>query len=238
MVGFLLHMNSPAEKSDWRLMRQMFGTIAPRYDFVTHVFSYGMDRCWKQFAVQKASLSNGAMVLDLACGTGDFSQIILQSLPGARVVAVDLTEQMLDMTRSRCRAEVVCADAVALPFPDRLFDCVFVGYGLRNFPNLNSALREMHRVTRPGGLMVSLDFFLPANRLWRNLYLGYLYAQGAFWGLLLHGRPRVYTYIPDSLRSFISLEDFSSLLQRMGYAQVDARPYIFGGIGLHWGVRR
>ena len=73
MVGFLLHMNSPVEKSDGRLMRQMFGTIAPRYDFVTQVFSYGMDRRWKQFAVQKASLSTGAMVLDVACGTGDFS---------------------------------------------------------------------------------------------------------------------------------------------------------------------
>jgi len=238
MVGFLLHMNSPVEKRDWRLMRQMFGTIAPRYDFVTHVFSYGMDRRWKQFAVQKASLSNGAMVLDLACGTGDFSQIVLQSLPGARVVAVDLTEQMLDVARRRGRTKVVCADAVALPFVDGLFDCVFVGYGLRNFPHLTTALAEIHRVTRPGGLMVSLDFFLPAKRLWRKLYLGYLYAQGAFWGLLLHGRPRLYTYIPDSLRSFISLEDFSSLLRRMGYARVDARPYFFGGIGLHWGLRR
>jgi demethylmenaquinone methyltransferase/2-methoxy-6-polyprenyl-1,4-benzoquinol methylase len=86
--------------------------------------------------------------------------------------------------------------------------------------------------------MVSLDFFLPANRLWRKLYLGYLYAQGAFWGLLLHGRPRLYTYIPDSLRSFISIEDFSSLLRQMGFARVDARAYVFGGIGLHWAVRR
>ena len=89
-------MNSPAERLDWRLMRQMFRMIAPRYDFATRVFSYGMDRSWKQLGVQKASLPNGAMVLDLACGTGDFSQIVLQSLPGARVVAVDLTEQMLD----------------------------------------------------------------------------------------------------------------------------------------------
>jgi demethylmenaquinone methyltransferase/2-methoxy-6-polyprenyl-1,4-benzoquinol methylase len=230
-------MDTPAEKRDWRLMRRMFGAIAPRYDFVTQAFSFGMDRRWKQCAVRKASLSSGAVVLDLACGTGDFSQIVLQSLPGATVVAVDLTERMLGLARRRSRVKVLCADAVALPFPDRLFDCVFVGYGLRNFSNLDSALREIHRVTRPSGLMVSLDFFLPANRLWRRLYLGYLYAQGAFWGFLLHGRPRLYTYIPDSLRSFISIEDFSSLLRRMGYARVDAQPYIRGGIGLHWGVK-
>jgi ubiquinone/menaquinone biosynthesis C-methylase UbiE len=85
--------------------------------------------------------------------------------------------------------------------------------------------------------MVSLDFFLPANRLWRQLYLGYLYVQGAFWGALLHGRPRVYTYIPASLRSFISIEDFSSLLPRIGYSRVIACPYLFGGICLHWAVR-
>jgi demethylmenaquinone methyltransferase/2-methoxy-6-polyprenyl-1,4-benzoquinol methylase len=230
-------MNSPAERLDWRLMRQMFRIIAPRYDFATRVFSYGMDRSWKQLGVQKASLPNGAMVLDLACGTGDFSQIVLQSLPGARVVAVDLTEQMLDVARRRSRTEVVCGNAMALPFDDGLFDCVFVGYGLRNFPDLTTALGEIHRVTRPGGLMVSLDFFLPANRLLRTLYLGYLYTQGAFWGLLLHGHPRLYTYIPDSLRGFISVKDLSSLLRRTGYAQVDARPYIFGGIGLHWGVK-
>jgi len=230
-------MNSPAEKRDWRLMRQMFGAIAPRYNFVTRAFSYGMDRRWKQFAVERASLSNGARVLDLACGTGDFSQIVLQSLPGATVVAVDLTERMLELARRRCPANVLCADAVALPFPDNVFDCVFVGYGLRNFSNVESALREIHRVTRPSGRLVSLDFFLPAHRLWRKLYLGYLFVQGAFWGFLLHGRPRLYTYIPDSLRSFISIEDFSSLLRRMGYARVDTQPYICGGIGLHWGVK-
>ena len=231
-------MSLPPEKRDGRLMRRMFGAIAPRYGFVTRIFSYGMDRRWKRLAVEKAHLPNRAMVLDLACGTGDFSQLVLQSVTGAKAVAVDFTEPMLRAARSRCRAEVVLADAMALPFPNEVFDCVFVGYGLRNFPDLRAAMAEIHRVTRPGGLMVSLDFFLPANMLWRKLYLGYLYAQGAFWGLLLHGRARVYTYIPDSLGGFISVADFSSLLQSMGYARVEARSYIFGGIGLHWAVRR
>jgi demethylmenaquinone methyltransferase/2-methoxy-6-polyprenyl-1,4-benzoquinol methylase len=130
--------------------------------------------------------------------------------------------------------EAVCADACSLPFPDGSFDCVFVGYGLRNFANLDQALREIRRVTRPGGRFVSLDFFLPAHAVTRALFLAYLYAQGFFWGLVLHRRPRVYTYIPASLRSFVSIDELSTQLRKAGYAEVDCRRHILGGIGLHW----
>jgi len=218
-------------------MRRMFVAIASRYDFVTRVFSYGMDQRWKRAAVREAALPDGAIVLDLACGTGDFSRLVLESLPGAKVVAIDLAEKMLALARSRSRTRTVCADAMTLPFPDGIFDCVFVGYGLRNFPDLQAALREIHRVTRLGGRLVSLDFFLPGNKLWRKVYLRYLYAQGAFWGFLLHGRPRLYTYIPESLRGFMSITDYATLLGRVGYRLVQARQYIFEGIGLHWAVK-
>jgi demethylmenaquinone methyltransferase/2-methoxy-6-polyprenyl-1,4-benzoquinol methylase len=145
---------------------------------------------------------------------------------------------MLQVARARGLHNGVCGDATRLPFADQSFDCVFIGYGLRNFPSLESALHEIERVTRPGGLLVTLDFFLPANRLFRRLYLGYLYGQGALWGTLLHGRPRTYTYIPDSLRSFVSMDEFSAALGRRGYALIDTRAFLFGGIGLHWAVKR
>jgi demethylmenaquinone methyltransferase/2-methoxy-6-polyprenyl-1,4-benzoquinol methylase len=231
-------MKAPAEKQDLGLMRAMFGEIAPRYDFITRMFSFGMDARWKRLGVARADLADDAIVLDLASGTGDFSELILRQLPRARAVAVDLTEAMLRRARERGLTETACADATALPFADGAFDCVFVGYGLRNFPCLQSALREIVRVTHPGGTMVALDFFLPRNAVLRRVYLGYLYAQGAFWGLLLHGRARTYTYIPDSLRSFVSLEEFSAMVGRMGYERVDARSFIFGGIGLCWAVKR
>ncbi len=219
-------------------MREMFGRIAPRYDFVTHTFSYGMDRRWKRFGVAKAALPGNAVVLDLASGTGDFAHMVMQRLPNACAIGVDLTEAMLHVARARGLSNGVCADAARLPFADRSFDCVFIGYGLRNFPSLEAALCEIERVTRPGGLLVTLDFFLPANRIFRHLYLGYLYAQGALWGTLLHGHPRTYTYIPDSLQSFVSIDEFSAALGRTGYAILDTRAYIFGGIGLHWAVKR
>jgi len=230
-------MATPIEKQDSREMRAMFGAIAPRYDFVTRIFSYGMDLRWKRAGVQDVSLPEDAVVLDLAAGTGDFSALVLQRRPKARSIAVDLTEPMLRVARARGVPEAVCGDAGALPFPDASFDCVFVGYGLRNFPHLYGALREIERVTRPGGHIVSLDFFLPANPLFRRCYLAYLFAQGAFWGLLLHGRPRTYTYIPDSLRGFLSIDKFSAMLADLGYERIKARSFILGGIGLHSGVK-
>lgn len=230
-------MPIPVEKQDMRLMRAMFSTIAPRYDFITRIFSYGMDRRWKRRGVEMAALPERAVVLDLASGTGDFSRLVAERLPLARSVAVDLTERMLRLARRRGIGDAVCADATLLPFPEHTFDCVFIGYGLRNFPDLNAALGEIERVTRAGGLLVTLDFFLPANAVLRKLYIAYLYVQGAFWGLLLHGRPRIYTYIPDSLRSFISMQDFAERLNRFGYGSVRTHGFIFGGIGLHWAAK-
>jgi len=219
-------------------MRAMFGTVAPRYDLITRLFSYGMDAGWKRLGVEKARLPENALILDLACGTGDFSQLVTARIPGARAIATDITEGMLHLARERGVRQAVCGDAGKLPFADHSFDCVFVGYGLRNFPDLPLAVREIERVTRPGGLLVSLDFFKPRNRVLRQAYLAYLYAQGGLWGFLLHRRPRIYTYIPDSLRSFVSIDEFTGLLERSGYGAVDARRFILGGIGLHWAEKK
>jgi demethylmenaquinone methyltransferase / 2-methoxy-6-polyprenyl-1,4-benzoquinol methylase len=230
-------MNPPIERESPWLMRAMFHTVAPRYDFITRAFSYGMDSHWKRKAIDKFDLPSDARVLDLACGTGDFSFLIRGRYPASRPIAADITERMLGLVRTRGLDDAVCSDAFRLPFADNSFDAVFVGYGLRNFPDLKGSVEEIRRVTRPGGVLVSLDFFLPANPLLRFAYLAYLYAQGTFWGFVLHGSPRVYTYIPDSLRAFVSIGEFSELLHGTGYTRVHEQSYILGGIGLHWAAK-
>ncbi len=214
-------------------MRRLFGVVAPRYDFITRVFSYGMDGTWKRRAVQMAGISGQAVVLDLACGTGDFSKLVRAQHPHAVTVACDLTESMLCVARSSGVTNPVCGDAARLPFADDSFDRVFVGYGLRNFPELTNALSELYRVMRPGGVLLTLDFFVPRNRVLRKLFLGYLYAQGAFWGALLHRETRIYTYIPDSLRSFVTAQDFSVALNNLKFHAVGERSFLLGGIALH-----
>jgi len=216
-------------------MRDLFTTIAPKYDFITRAFSFGMDRGWKRRAVASAQLPTGARILDLACGTGDFAKLITERCPSARIVGADLTELMLRRAKI---PDCACADAALLPFQNRSFDAVFVGYGLRNFPRLEGALEEVLRVLKPGGVLVSLDFFLPKRTSLRNLYLVYLYAQGACWGIILHGRARVYTYIPDSLGTFLTAGEFSSLLENMAFTRVRMRQYLLGGIAVHWAKKR
>jgi len=218
-------------------MREMFTTISPRYDLFTRTFSFGMDGPWKRAAFVEARLPAGALVLDLASGTGDFTRLIEGRVPGARSVAVDLTHLMLSRARRQGVVRAVCGDAMRLPFRDGEFDAVFVGYGMRNFPRLGEALQEIHRVLKPGGCLVSLDFFLPKNSLWREVFVGYLWVAGGVFGQLLHGKPSIYTYISKSLRDFMTMEEHQAELRNAGFRLQAARRFLFGGIGLHWAVR-
>src|SRR6204780_2370621 len=129
-------MEAPEERQGPRLMRQVVYTIAPCYDFISRVFSFGLDRRWKRLSVTRGALPENASVLDLACGTGDISQLVIERLPGATVIAADITELMLRLARARGLKNAVCSDAACLPFAGNSFDCVFIGYGLRNFPEI------------------------------------------------------------------------------------------------------
>ncbi|MEO8523057.1 MAG: ubiquinone/menaquinone biosynthesis methyltransferase, partial [Acidobacteriota bacterium] len=185
--------------------RRLFATIADRYDLITVLLSYGQDRRWKRQLADLAGPVQGRRVLDLACGTGDIAFAL--SARGAAVTGLDLTHRMLQIARARGAtagrsAQFVTGDMLALPFADAGFDMVTIGYGLRNVPELRPAIREIRRVLRPGGVMLSLDFDRPANPVLRTIYLGYLTIAGSLVGLLLHRDPDTYRYIPESIRRY------------------------------------
>jgi len=217
----------PPEQQSIEAMREMFSRIAPRYALVTRLLSFGCDRRWKERAVQSVSFEAGDCMLDLACGTGDFSHLALARCPRVQVTSADVTPEMI----AACRAaglDSVCAAAEDLPFRDASFTHVFVGYGVRNFADKHRSLQEIRRVLRPGGTLVVLDMFKPRQKAIRMLFRAYLLLYGGLLGLIFHAKPRTYTYIADSVRSFYTCDDFASLLASHGFAVTERRAFAPG----------
>ena len=218
-----------------RYVRQLFATIADRYDFITGFLSYGQDRRWKRRLIQLASLQASDRVLDLACGTGD---IIFAAAPHVqRAVGLDVTHRMLQLAKRRNPAEAglyfVTGDMLALPFADQSFTVVTVGYGLRNVPDLQRSLREIRRVIAPHGRLLSLDFNRPSNPFLRSAYLLYLTIVGSALGYVLHRDPNTYRYIPESIRTYPGAEGVARMVEDVGFMDVRVVRVLGGLLAIH-----
>jgi demethylmenaquinone methyltransferase/2-methoxy-6-polyprenyl-1,4-benzoquinol methylase len=233
-VGLRSTIATPAGKR--RYVRGLFATIADRYDFITVALSYGRDRRWKERLMSLATITSDDDVLDLACGTGD---ILYAAARNARFAAgLDLTFRMLQLAAakpSHPRAPLVAGDMLALPFVASRFTVVTIGYGLRNVPDLAQAIDEIHRVLAPGGRVLSLDFNRPAHPVVRAAYLAYLTIVGSTLGLLLHGDPDTYRYIPESIRNYPGAEGVARLLERRGFTDVNVFSLFGGLMAIHRG---
>jgi demethylmenaquinone methyltransferase/2-methoxy-6-polyprenyl-1,4-benzoquinol methylase len=220
-----------------RYVRQLFATIADRYDFITVLLSYGRDRHWKRRLVSLAAPAAGSRALDLATGTGD---IAFELQARSRVVGIDVTRRMIELANRKAsdrggpRAPVfLVADMLALPFKSESFDLVTTGYGLRNVTDLSRAVDEMFRVLKPGGQALSLDFNRPDNRLVRAVYLLYLAFVGSAAGWLLHRDPDTYRYIPASIRQYPGAAAVVDLMKARGFEPVRYHPILQGLMAMH-----
>jgi len=225
-----------------RYVRRLFATIADRYDFITGFLSYGQDRRWKRRLIQLARLQPSDRVLDLACGTGD---IVFAAAPRvARAVGLDVTHRMLQLAQGRITghggtetrrtiSSFVTGDMLALPFPDRSFTVVTIGYGLRNVPDLQQSLREIRRVLAPQGRVLSLDFNRPTNPIVRSAYLAYLTIVGSALGYVLHRDPDTYRYIPESIRNYPGVAGVARLMEQMGFVNVRVVRVLGGLMAIH-----
>lgn len=227
--------DSPTAKR--RHNRRLFGTIARRYDLITRVLSFGRDQAWKRRVIRLA-VTPGARVLDLACGTGDLA--LEADAAGGRVVGLDLTEPMIALARKKPGADRVrwlVGDMGALPLADATFDAITTGYGLRNVPDLPAALREMHRVLTPGGVICALDFNRPRSTIVRAVYLAYLDVVGGTLGWLLHRDPETYRYIPASIRRYPGAHGVANLMRAAGFTDVRALRVLGGFMAIHVGKK-
>jgi ubiquinone/menaquinone biosynthesis methyltransferase len=226
--------NTPETKRSY--VRRLFSVIAPRYDLITVLLSFGQDRRWKRDVVAMADVGAGTKVLDLACGTGDIA--FGAASKGARVTGLDITERMLDIASrkpetSRHGVRFVTGDMTLLPFVESVFDVVTTGYGLRNVPQLPAALSEIHRVLAPGGVLLSLDFNRPDNPIVRAVYLSYLTIVGSVLGLVLHRDPDTYRYIPESIRRYPGAAGVCALAKQAGFRSCTYRRVLGGLMAVH-----
>ncbi len=209
-------------------VRELFAAIARRYDLLNDIMSAGMHRRWKRRLVELAG--DPRDVLDLCCGTGDLALRF-----HTRVVGVDFTEQMLRVAQTRATKLWVRADALRLPFRDNSFDVVSVGYGLRNLADVEAGLREILRVLRPGGRLLSLDFGKPENPLLRSLYFGYLRTVLPWLGRLYCGDPDTHGYILVSLQNYGAQRGIRQLMERCGYRDCGLEEFVGGTMAINFG---
>jgi demethylmenaquinone methyltransferase / 2-methoxy-6-polyprenyl-1,4-benzoquinol methylase len=231
------HLADPAIKQ--RFVTPMFDLVAPRYDEFTRAFSFGMDRRWKRVLVSELAsrTAPGARVLDLACGTGDLAFAVAAAVPGSRVTGVDASARMIELARGRARGapglEFVEGDMAHLDLPDSSMDAITAGYAFRNAPDHRVALAEAGRVLRPGGVLITLDFFRPRSAFWRFLFLAYLRVAGNAVGWWWHREPVAYGYIASSIDAFVNWQRFSADLMTAGFDVQSVRPWLLGGVSVH-----
>ena len=231
------HLADPAIKQQF--VTPMFDLVAPRYDAFTRRFSFGMDRRWKRTLIAHvvARLRAGARVVDLGCGTGDLALAVAAAMPTARVTGVDASPRMIALARPRAIGVPALSfdegDMTGLALPDRSVDAITAGYAFRNAPDHRAALREAARVLRPGGVLVTLDFYRPESGLWRSLLLGYLRAAGNAVGWWWHREPVAFGYIAPSIDAFVSWQLFSRDLSAAGFEVRTVQRYILGGVAIH-----
>ena len=229
-----------AERAE--LVKALFARIAPHYDLINDLQSFGLHRYWKQCLVRLGSPEVGAQVLDVCCGTGDLSLAFARS--GASVIGLDFSGEMLRIAgRRKCtiqkgRLNLVRADGLRLPFSDHTFDLVTVGYGLRNLSNWEMGLEEMCRVAKPGGRLLVLDFGKPDNALWRRLYFSYLQFFVPWLGRVFCGDANAYSYILESLQHYPAQRGVAEKMHQMGLTHAQVINFLGGVMSINYGERR
>jgi demethylmenaquinone methyltransferase/2-methoxy-6-polyprenyl-1,4-benzoquinol methylase len=216
-------------------VNDLFATIARRYDLINDLQSFGLHRRWKRRVVELAAVTPGARALDLCCGTGDLALALARR--GADATGLDFSAPMLEIAGRRKRGPnpvFIQGDALQIPFPDRSFDIVTMGYGLRNLAGWEAGLAEMQRVAKPGGRIIILEFGKPANALWRSLYFTHLSCAVPLTGWLFCGNARAYAYILESLRHYPAQAAVADKMRELKLARVRVINFLGGAMAINY----
>lgn len=225
-------------------VNDLFAAIAGRYDLLNDLQSFGLHRRWKGRVVELAAVEAGNHALDVCCGTGDIAFALAQR--GAKVIGLDFSGAMLEIAEKRSRKcpkfqtsnlKFIQGDAQQIPFPDRSFDVVTVGYGLRNLASWEAGLAEMCRVARPGGRLVVLDFGRPSNAIWRAVYFMHLKISVPLLGWFVCGNAQAYAYILESLKHYPAQEGVVEKMRELKLSAVRVVNLLGGAMAINYGEK-
>lgn len=216
-------------------IQQMFGAIAPRYDFLNRLLSFGIDRRWRKKAVRLLKYKDGSRILDVATGTGDVALEIARSTPSSvKITGADFCREMVELGEIKVaaspyadRIDMKVAPCEDLPFASNTFDSITIAFGIRNVVDRKLGLAEMWRVLRPGGRMIILEFSTPRSQLFRQIYYFYFRRLLPIVGGLF-SRYNAYKYLPDSVLEFPSHEEFSRMISEAGFRNIHIHELTFG----------
>ncbi|MFP6795759.1 MAG: class I SAM-dependent methyltransferase [Pseudomonadales bacterium] len=226
-----------------RRVGNVFRTVADRYDVMNDVMSFGLHRIFKRIAIETTSLRPGSQVLDVAGGTGDLCALLADVVGrDGQVILLDINESMTKVGRDKlinsgyAWIQTAVADAEMLPFPDDYFDAITIAFGLRNMTNKDSALTECHRVLKPGGTLVILEFSKPKNPLLKTVYR--LYQQSwPFAGQLIAGDSAPYRYLIESIDVHPNQSELNCILADAGFHGVRYENLLGGLVAIHRAVK-
>jgi demethylmenaquinone methyltransferase/2-methoxy-6-polyprenyl-1,4-benzoquinol methylase len=224
----------------------MFDAIARRYDFLNHFLSAGIDRQWRREAVRSLQLTGRERVLDVCTGTGDLAIASRTANPGAAsVIGVDFARAMLCVGLEKLRrcgladtVQLARGDATRLPLPDASVDAATIAFGIRNVEDPGAACRELNRVLGAGGRLAILEFAVPTAQPFRSLYMTYFKFILPRLGRLVSGHDAAYEYLPASVGTFASPDQFKAMLGSAGFVAISARPLTFGAVVLYTARKR
>jgi demethylmenaquinone methyltransferase/2-methoxy-6-polyprenyl-1,4-benzoquinol methylase len=243
-MSFFGFRRIPAREKGRRVLRH-FNSIARKYDFMNTVLSFGLHHFWKRWAVEVLLLHPGDRVIDVCGGTADLS-ILAGGRIGerGRVFLYDINRAMIEggkpkVSRASLNRRVcyVQGDAEEISFPRGVFDAALVGFGVRNLTHMEKGLAEMHRVLRPGGKFMCLEFSLPTSPVFRWLYNLYSFQLMPLAGKILAGTREAYLYLPESIRKFPPPDEVSRVLREIGFTRVTYRRLTNGIAVIYTGVK-
>jgi demethylmenaquinone methyltransferase/2-methoxy-6-polyprenyl-1,4-benzoquinol methylase len=217
-------------------VQAMFDRVANRYDLMNDLLSLGQTKSWRKATVAAIKPVAGEIVLDLAAGTGTSTAAIAAT--GAEAIACDLSLGMLEVGKKRHpELTFVAGDALALPFAANTFDAVTISFGIRNVQNVELALQELYRVTKPGGRLVICEFSTPEQRWFRKIYQNYLIKALPKVAARLSSNPVAYQYLAESILAWPDQAKFAAQIQQIGWQQVAWRSLTGGIVALHRGIK-